>query len=91
MLRDLTRNLSLECTLRDQNNILVLGSMSILNVSQSSYSDKHICVPLYHDGDADIVSASFCETVCLLLFSYELHRQLRLTDDLHHVSVVYAR
>ncbi|KAL1201492.1 Short-chain dehydrogenase TIC 32 [Cardamine amara subsp. amara] len=26
--------------------------------------------------------------LCLLLFSYELHRQLRLTDDSHHVSVV---
>lgn len=63
--------------------------MSILNVSQSSYNKKHICFPLYHDGDADIV-ASFCEIVCLLLFSYELHRQLRLTDDSHHVSVVYA-
>ncbi|KAJ4882393.1 NAD(P)-binding Rossmann-fold superfamily protein [Raphanus sativus] len=25
--------------------------------------------------------------LCLLLFSYELHRQLRLTDDSHHVSV----
>ncbi|CAH8269984.1 unnamed protein product [Arabidopsis lyrata] len=26
--------------------------------------------------------------LCLLLFSYQLHRQLRLTDDSHHVSVV---
>uniref|UniRef100_A0A1J3K2G2 Short-chain dehydrogenase TIC 32, chloroplastic n=1 Tax=Noccaea caerulescens TaxID=107243 RepID=A0A1J3K2G2_NOCCA len=26
--------------------------------------------------------------LCILLFSYELHRQLRLTDDSHHVSVV---
>ncbi|ESQ41573.1 hypothetical protein EUTSA_v10013855mg [Eutrema salsugineum] len=28
--------------------------------------------------------------LCLLLFSYELHRQLRLTDDSHHVSVIAA-
>ncbi|EOA21336.1 hypothetical protein CARUB_v10001696mg [Capsella rubella] len=26
--------------------------------------------------------------LCLLLFSYELHRQLHLTDDSHHISVV---
>ncbi|KAJ0232595.1 NAD(P)-binding Rossmann-fold superfamily protein [Hirschfeldia incana] len=28
--------------------------------------------------------------LCLLLFSYELHRQLRLKDDSHHVSVIAA-
>ncbi|KFK25830.1 hypothetical protein AALP_AA8G167400 [Arabis alpina] len=28
--------------------------------------------------------------LCILLFSYELHRQLRLTDDSHHVSVIAA-
>ncbi|KFK25831.1 hypothetical protein AALP_AA8G167600 [Arabis alpina] len=28
--------------------------------------------------------------LCLLLFSYKLHRQLRLTDDSHHVSVIAA-
>ncbi|CAA7018151.1 unnamed protein product [Microthlaspi erraticum] len=28
--------------------------------------------------------------LCLLLFSYELHRQLRLTDDSHHVTVIAA-
>ncbi|CAH2072642.1 unnamed protein product [Thlaspi arvense] len=28
--------------------------------------------------------------LCLLLFSYELHRQLRFTDDSHHVSVIAA-
>ncbi|KAH0879005.1 hypothetical protein HID58_066399 [Brassica napus] len=38
-------------------------------------------------GDAYTV-ASFCEIVCLVLFSYELHRQLHLlTDDSHHVSI----
>ncbi|CAN8300081.1 unnamed protein product [Cochlearia groenlandica] len=28
--------------------------------------------------------------LCLLLFSYELHRQLRFTDDSNHVSVIAA-
>ncbi|XP_058074226.1 uncharacterized protein LOC131222976 isoform X4 [Magnolia sinica] len=29
--------------------------------------------------------------VCLLLFSYELHRQLFLMDPSHHISVIYCR
>ncbi|KAL0888678.1 hypothetical protein Bca101_012661 [Brassica carinata] len=42
----------------------------------SSESKQYPCARMYQYSK-----------LCLLLFSYELHRQLRLADDSHHVSV----
>jgi hypothetical protein len=33
---------------------------------------------------------SFSDVVCLLLFSYEFHRQLDLMEKSHQVSVMYV-
>ncbi|CAN7141912.1 unnamed protein product [Brassica rapa subsp. narinosa] len=42
----------------------------------SSESKQYPCASIYQYSK-----------LCVLLFSYELHRQLRLTDDSHHISV----
>ncbi|KFK22293.1 hypothetical protein AALP_AAs50000U000100, partial [Arabis alpina] len=45
---------------------------------------------MYSSGSKQYPCARIYEysKLCLLLFSYELHRQHRLTDDSHHISVV---
>ncbi|ESQ36105.1 hypothetical protein EUTSA_v10007998mg [Eutrema salsugineum] len=50
---------------------------SVTGVLYSSVSKQYPCARIYEYSK-----------LCLLFFSYELHRQLRLTDDSHHVSAV---
>ncbi|CAH8379589.1 unnamed protein product [Eruca vesicaria subsp. sativa] len=55
----------------------------------SARFDKDSVTGVYSSESKQYPSAKIYQysKLCLLLFSYELHRQLHLTDDSHHISV----
>ncbi|CAN6446865.1 unnamed protein product [Victoria cruziana] len=81
---------------------LLINNAGILATSQSytvDVSSAHISEKMLTVGDLQTFSCSngypFARIyeyskLCLLMFSYELHRQLCISDPLHHVSVTVA-
>lgn len=82
----LTKKLLLGSASLDQNSIHFLISTSSPSVSHNNHTiHKWIVFYLVSNGQM-----SFVALVCLLMFSYELHRQLHSTDESCKVSVMYV-
>lgn len=68
----------------DQYNIHVLTSMSILNVNCKFRIKLYRLLYVFSPNAFNFVE------VCLILFSYELHRQLCLMGKSHQIFVTYV-
>ncbi|CAN6446866.1 unnamed protein product [Victoria cruziana] len=73
--------------------------VNVTSFTHKSISSAHISEKMLTVGDLQTFSCSngypFARIyeyskLCLLMFSYELHRQLCISDPLHHVSVTVA-